>query len=59
MEFLIASATPPSAIGLVTASTEKANAVVYCRYIHYRADCVASPGAALRPRRVAGAAREQ
>jgi len=49
MEFLIASA----AIGLLLpASTEKANAAVHCQYDHYRADCVASPGAALRPRRV-------
>jgi hypothetical protein len=59
MEFLIASTTPPLAIGLVTSSTEKANAEVYCQYFHYRADYVARSGAALRPRRVAGAAREQ
>ena len=31
MEFEIASATPPLAIGLVTGSTEKANAAVYCQ----------------------------
>ena len=59
MEFLIASATPPLAIGRLTASTKKANAVAYCHNVHYRADCVARPGAALRPRRVAGTAREQ
>jgi hypothetical protein len=53
MEFLIASATPPSANGLITASTERANAIVYCQYVHHRADCVARPGAAVRPRRVA------
>jgi hypothetical protein len=56
MEFLIASATPPSAICLVTASTEKANAVVYCQYVDYRADSVARSGAALRPRRVGSCA---
>ncbi len=57
MEFLITSATPPLAIGLVTASTEKANAVVYCHNVHYRADSVARSGACVRV--VSGAAREQ
>ena len=57
MEFLITSATPPLAIGLVTASTETANAVVYCHNVHYRADSVARSGACVRV--VSGAAREQ
>ena len=41
MEFLIASATALLMTGFVTASTEKANAVVYCQYVHYPANCVA------------------
>ena len=57
MEFLIASATPPLAIGRLTASTKKANAVVYCHNVHYRADSVARSGACVRG--VSGAAREQ
>ena len=60
MKFLIASATALLMTGFVTASTEKANAVVYCQYVSYPANCVAGPGVVLRPRRVAGAAaREQ
>ena len=44
----------------VTASTEKANAVVYCQYVSYLANCVAGPVVVLRARHVAGAAaREQ
>ena len=58
MEFLIASATPPLAIGLVTHSTER---VVYCQYVSYPANCVAGPAVVLRPHLVAGgaAARER
>ncbi len=60
MKFLIASATAMLMTGFVTASTEKANAVVYCQYVSYRANCVAGPAVVLRARHVAGAAaREQ
>ena len=41
MKFLIASATALLMTGFVTASTEKANAVVYCQYVSYPANCVA------------------
>ena len=37
-------------IGIVAASTDVANAVVYCQYIDYPAHCVAKPGVVLRPR---------
>ena len=60
MKFLIASTTALLMTGFVTASTEKANAVVYCQYVSYPANCVAGPAVVLRPRPVAGAAaREQ
>jgi hypothetical protein len=36
-----------------TATTQMANAVVYCQYIDYPAGCVAQPGVVLRPRVVA------
>jgi hypothetical protein len=36
-----------------TATTQTANAVVYCQYIDYPANCVARPGVVLRPRVVA------
>jgi hypothetical protein len=39
----------------VAASTEKANAVVYCQYVEYPAGCIVKPGVVLRPRPVAGA----
>ena len=59
MKFSIASATAMLMTGFVTASTEKANAVVYCQYVSYLANCVARPGVVLRPRPLAGAvARE-
>jgi hypothetical protein len=45
------------ATGFVTASTEQANAVVYCTYVGYPAGCVAKAGVVLRPRPVARAAR--
>jgi hypothetical protein len=38
--------------GFVAASTEKANAVVYCQYVEYPAGCVVKPGVVLRPRPV-------
>jgi hypothetical protein len=41
--------------GFMTASTEQANAVVYCQYISYPVGCVARPGVVLRPRPVARA----
>ena len=60
MKFLFVSATALLMTGFVTASTEKANAVVYCQYVSYPANCVARPEVVLRPRLVAGAAaREQ
>ena len=60
MKFLIASATAMLMIGFVTASTEKANAVVYCQYVIIPPIASQGPGVVLRPRRVAGAAaREQ
>jgi hypothetical protein len=34
-------------IGFVTASTEKASAVVYCQYVEYPAGCVVRPGVAV------------
>ena len=42
--------------GFVTASTEKASAVVYCQYVEYPAGCVVRAGVVLRPRPVARAA---
>jgi hypothetical protein len=42
--------------GIIAASTEKANAVVYCQYVEYPAGCIVRPGVVLRPRPVAGAA---
>jgi hypothetical protein len=40
-------------IGIVTVTTDAANAVVYCQYIDYPASCVVRPGVVLRPRVVA------
>ena len=42
--------------GFVTASTEKASAVVYCQYVGYPTSCVARPGVVLGARPVARAA---
>jgi hypothetical protein len=44
------------AAGFVTASTEKASAVVYCTYVGYPSGCVARAGVVLRARPVARAA---
>jgi hypothetical protein len=44
-------------IGFMSATTDSANAVVYCQYISYPAGCVARAGVVLRPRPVARAAR--
>ena len=41
--------------GCVAASTEKANAVVYCQYVEYPVGCVVRAGVVLRPRPVARA----
>jgi hypothetical protein len=45
--------------GFVTASTEKASAVVYCQYVDYPVGCVARAGVVLRPRPVARAAARE
>jgi hypothetical protein len=42
-------------IGLGVVTIQKADAVVYCRYISYPAGCVARPGVVLAPRPVARA----
>jgi hypothetical protein len=52
MKFLIALSAL-LVTGFLTASIEKASAVVYCQYIEYPAGCVARPGVALRARPVA------
>jgi len=44
-------------IGFMAASTDTANAVVYCQYVNYPAGCVVRAGAVLKPRPVARAAR--
>lgn len=41
--------------GFLTASTEKASAVVYCQYVEYPVGCIVRPGVVLRPRPVARA----
>lgn len=41
--------------GFVAASSESANAVVYCQYIQYPVGCIVRPGVVLRPRPVARA----
>jgi hypothetical protein len=43
----------------VIASSEPANAVVYCQYVDYPANCVARAGVVLRPRPVARAAARE
>lgn len=45
--------------GFVAASTEPANAVVYCQYVEYPAGCIARAGVVLRPRPVARAAARE
>jgi hypothetical protein len=44
------------AAGFVAASTERADAVIYCHYVGYPVGCVARAGVVLRPRPVARAA---
>ena len=41
--------------GFVAASTEQADAVVYCQYIEYPVGCIVRPGVVLRPRPIARA----
>jgi hypothetical protein len=41
--------------GFVAASTQRADAVIYCEYVGYPAHCVARAGVVLRPRPVARA----
>ena len=59
MKFSLATAAAALllATGFVTASTERADAVVYCTYVGYPVGCVARAGVVLRPRPVARAAR--
>jgi hypothetical protein len=47
------------ALGIAAATTDAANAVVYCQYIDYPANCVVRPGVRLvaRPATVGVAAR--
>jgi hypothetical protein len=60
MKLSIASAaTALLVIGFMTASTEKANAVIYCTYVGYPAGCVVRPGVVLYPRPVARAAARE
>jgi hypothetical protein len=59
MKLPIAFATALQITGFVTASTEKAGAVVYCQYVGYPAHCVVRPGVVLAPRPVARAAARE
>ena len=43
--------------GFMAATTEPANAVVYCQYVEYPAGCTVRAGVVLRPRPVARAGR--
>jgi hypothetical protein len=53
------AATALTATGFMTATTEKASAIVYCTYVGYPANCVVRPGMVLRPRPVARAAARE
>ena len=53
------AATALLAAGFMTASTERAGAVVYCTYVGYPVGCVVRPGVVLRPRPVARAAARE
>jgi hypothetical protein len=55
MKILIASAAL-LITGFVAASTQQANAAVYCQYVGYPAGCIVRPGVVLRARPVARAA---
>ena len=56
MKLPIALAAALLTTGFVTASTEKARAVVYCQYVNDPVDCFSVAGVVLRPRPVARAA---
>jgi hypothetical protein len=53
MKFLLAFLGILSGGMVMLATTEPAQAVVYCTYIGYPAHCVVRPGVVLRPRPVA------
>ena len=53
MRLSIALAAALMITGFLTASTEKASAVVYCQYVAYPVGCVARPGVVLVARPVA------
>jgi hypothetical protein len=59
MKLSIALAAALLSTGFVTASTEKASAMVYCTYVGYPVGCIARPGVVLRPRPVARAAARE
>ncbi|WP_082757892.1 hypothetical protein [Afipia birgiae] len=59
MKLSIALAAAPLILGFVSATTDKAGAVVYCQYVGYPAHCVARAGVVLRPRPVARAAARE
>lgn len=59
MKLSIALAAALLITGFVTASTERAGAVVYCQYVEYPAGCIVRPGVVLRPRPVARAAARE
>jgi hypothetical protein len=50
MKLVLALITALSGGMMMLATTEEAQAVVYCTYIGYPKGCVASPGVVLRPR---------
>jgi hypothetical protein len=41
---------------LLTTTSERTDAAVYCQYVNYPAGCIVRPGVVLRPRPVARAA---
>ena len=51
MKILIASAAL-LITGFVAASTQEANAAVYCTYVGYPGGCIVRPGVVLRPGRL-------
>lgn len=59
MKVAIALSSALLITGFMAATTEQANAVVYCQYISYPAGCIVRPGVVLRPRPVARAAARE
>jgi hypothetical protein len=55
MKIVVIASFVLSVGGMVTVTTDAANAAVYCQYIDYPPSCVARPGVVLRPRPVARA----